>query len=245
MKFSHQKLLKAISHLRILLQIIFFIALVAPWLPHPDFLGEHLILPVILAGVLFCGFVCPLGSVQEWLFILGRKMHLPAFKTPLFIQRYVQFIRYVLAVLSFTGISFLVLNLRYYFHQNVILGMLNLASSILLALFFLASLFFPRPFCNYFCLKGAIDGALSMLRFISIQRNKSRCTACHRCTQACPMHIEVEKANFLRHPNCINCLQCLKACPQTCLHYDIVRPSLRFFKSRNPPDHDGREKFDR
>ena len=210
-------------------------ALVIPWLPHPDFLGEHLVFPVILAGVIFCGFICPLGSVQEWLHLLGRKLRLPCCKTPPLLQRYAQFIRYVLAVLSFTGISLAVLNLRYYFHQNVMLGMLSKTSSILLALFLLASLFFPRPFCNYFCLKGALDGALSFIRLVSIRRHADKCIHCHRCAQVCPMHIEVEKIHFLRHPNCINCLQCLKVCPQDCLHYDIVRPPIKFFKKQNGP----------
>ena len=232
MAFSRHKLLSSATVVRLICQGLFVMALVVPWLPHPDFLGEHLVLPVIMAGVIFCGFICPLGTVQEWLYLGGRKLHLPCFKTPPLVQQYAQFIRYVLAVLSFTGVSFAILNLRYYLHQNVVLGMLSKTSSILLALFLVASLFFPRPFCNYFCLKGAIDGALSFFRFVSIRRNNDKCLRCHRCTQICPMHIAVERINFLRHPNCINCLQCLKACPTGCLSYDFTRPPIKFFKRK-------------
>ncbi|MBP5297435.1 MAG: 4Fe-4S binding protein [Bacteriovoracaceae bacterium] len=217
------KFWRKISGLRLIGQIVFCAALWVPWLPHPEYLGDHLFWPVLLAGVLFCGFICPLGHIQEWLYFLGRKLKFPRFELPAFLQKYAQYTRYILAIVSFLGVSFSLLNARYYFHHNLAMGMLSQTISIILSIILLSSLFIARPFCNYFCLKGALDGALSIFRLISIRRDETKCTHCQLCRQACQMHIKVDEINFLRHPHCLNCLQCLKACPQGCLKYDVLR----------------------
>ena len=53
-------------------------------------------LPIaLLFGVFFCGWVCPLGTAQDWMWKLGRLLRLPQFKVSQNVQRYLQLSRYI------------------------------------------------------------------------------------------------------------------------------------------------------
>ncbi|GHV41457.1 hypothetical protein FACS1894187_23200 [Synergistales bacterium] len=60
--------------------------------------GHVFVASVVLAGMFFCGWVCPFGAAQEWLRFLGRltgvNMNIP---NPA--HRYLSLIRYVLWLL--------------------------------------------------------------------------------------------------------------------------------------------------
>lgn len=89
--------------------------------------------------------------------------------------------------------------------------------------FLVASLFIDRPFCNYFCGKGASLGVWSVLRPFGIARDENKCVHCHLCDKVCPMNIPVENTNFVRHPNCINCMQCVSKCPKDCIKFNLMK----------------------
>ena len=143
------------------------------------------------------------------------------------VQKYLQCSRYVFLGLMFVGVTFSFLNARFYFQDNLIHNMLSWTSGITLGVFLLVSLFFDRPFCNYFCMKGAADGLMSIVRPISISRNNEICIHCHLCDKVCPMNIPVESTNFVRHPNCINCMQCVSKCPKNCIKYKLMKLKKR------------------
>ena len=199
-----------------------------PFFPSADVIGQKIWLSAIILGVFFCGWVCPFGAAQEWLNLLARKFKLPQFKMPQKFQKYLQISRYGFYALSVFGIGFSFLNARYYFDHNLAMNMLSAFSAVVLAVFLISSLFFERPFCNYFCLKGAVDGAMSIVRPLSIARDDEKCVHCHLCDKACPMNILVERSKFVRHPNCINCFKCINACPKNCLAYKLME-----IKSKN------------
>ena len=114
------------------------------------------------------------------------------------------------------------LNSRFFFEHSVVAGAWEWVSGSVMALFLLATLFTDRPFCNYFCVKGASLGVWSILRPIGITREEKSCVHCSKCDQICPMNIEVDKTAFVRHPNCINCMQCLTACPKGCIKFKLI-----------------------
>lgn len=173
----------------------------------------------LVVGVLFCAWVCPLGSIQDWLFWFGRKLKLPVLRMPAGIQRYLQLTRYALYLLTLLNITVNCL------HGTRHVGKLlrgdtvgAVALGVLIA-FLLVSLFFKRPFCNYACVGGARRGLLSVLRLIGIRRDEDTCVHCNQCTTACPMNIDVANQTFVRHPNCIGCLSCLSACPKQAIAF--------------------------
>ena len=215
---------KQIQLLRFIIQACFMAGLILPLIPHPESVAGILFWSAPVVGVFFCGWICPFGAAQDWLAWIARKLHLPRIKIPWKFQRYLQFSRYIWAgLIFFAGIHYAFLSARFYFNDNLFHNMLTWTSGLTLGGFLFAGLFTDRPFCNYFCMKGAMDGLLSVVRPLSIKRDDNNCIHCRLCDKACPMNVRVEKTCFVRHPNCINCLKCINACPKKCLSYGFMR----------------------
>ncbi len=219
MKVNHS----SIQIIRFIIQALFMLGLVFSFMPKYGIVGKYLFFTILLFGVFFCGWVCPFGSLQDWMARLGRLLKLPHIRIPDRFQKYMQLSRYAFYVLGTAGISFALLNARGAFNHNLFAGKLTLIAGIVLGIFVVAALFIDRPFCNYFCTKGAYYGLFGVLRPFGIQRDDTKCIHCHLCDKKCPMNIKVENTSFVRHPNCINCTTCISVCPMKCIRYQLAR----------------------
>lgn len=193
-----------------------------PMLPFADTIGDKIFLSIIFIGVFFCGFICPFGAIQDWIGMICKKIGIPRFKVPQHIQQYLQCLRYLFYALSSVGITFVIFSARFEFNHKVFLSVFEWSVYGTIGLFLILSIFTDRPFCNYFCPKGAFFGMLSVMRLVSISRNENKCIHCHLCDKVCPMNIAVEQTDFVRHPNCINCMKCISACPKDCLKFKLL-----------------------
>lgn len=189
-------------------------------------ISDWLFPTVLLVGVFFCGWVCPLGAAQDWVAALGRWLRLPRLRVPAGLQRYMQLLRYVFYALLLMEISISLLKGPYHF-SRLVHGELLTAASGVIVLFLLLGLFMDRPFCNYFCTGGARQGLFSVLRIFGIRRDTERCGGCGRCSARCPMNIDVAATDFVRHPNCIGCMTCLSTCPKKCISYGLFRSARK------------------
>ena len=215
---------KWIQPLRFLIQACFMAGLIVPWFPHSETVANWLFRTVLAVGVFFCGWVCPFGAAQDWLAWIARKLYLPRIQIPWKYQMVLQLSRYIWAALIFfAGVHYAFLSTRFYFNDNLFHNMLTWTSGITLAVFMITALFTDRPFCNYFCMKGAMDGLMSIIRPISITRDYKACIHCHLCDKVCPMNVRVEHTSFVRHPNCINCMKCVSSCPKNCLAVRLMQ----------------------
>jgi len=182
----------------------------------------------LLVGPVFCGWVCPLGSVQEWMGKLGRKI----FKNNKFFKRkYNRFIPYrydrILRYLRYlmlgwvgymtvvTGKLFFADIDPYYALFNFWTGEVATAGLLILGLVLAASLLVERPFCKYACPYGAVLGIFNLFRIFKIKRNIPTCTDCKACDRSCPMNIPVSEGTAVRSHQCITCMKCTseQACP--------------------------------
>ncbi|MBR5886939.1 MAG: 4Fe-4S binding protein [Akkermansia sp.] len=212
-----QQIAKRVQWLRIIVQISFLTAVILG--VSTKLFSSWLLPAALLIGVFFCGWVCPLGSTQDWMWKLGRLLRLPQIHVPQRAQRYLQLSRYVFYFLAATwSISFALLKGPHNFNRLLHGDILTAASGVV-GLFLIVSLFVKRPFCNYFCTGGARQGLWSVLRIFSIKRDTGACGNCGQCTRACPMNIDVANTEFVRHPNCIGCMSCIAACRKGCLSY--------------------------
>ena len=150
-------------------------------------------------------------------------MHLPRFQLPQKVQQYAQLARYFLYGLSALNIVFYFLNSRFYFGHSVSVGMWDWVNGSVMIAFLVLALFTDRPFCNYFCVKGASLGVWSVLRPFGIVRDSKTCVHCVLCDKACPMNISVSNTEFIRHPNCINCMKCVTVCPKNCITFKLMK----------------------
>lgn len=169
-----------------------------------------------LFGPVFCGWFCPLGTFQEWLAVLGRKLfgkrrynHF----IPQKLDRFLRYLRYgVLAwVIYVTAVSGTLIFSNYdpYFALfNFWTSEAAIGGLIVLGVIIAASLFVERPWCKYACPYGAVLGITNLFSVFRIRRNEATCNLDHACDIACPMNITVSEKHYVRDHQCISCLEC-------------------------------------
>jgi polyferredoxin len=191
----------------------------------------------LLFGNFFCGWACPYGTVQELMGIVGKKLFEKRYKMPRNIQKYMQYLRYVLFAILIVGVlDFILKPMNGYgtfmgLFSEEMMTALSAVSLGIMGFYLILSMFFERAFCNYLCTESAKYGILSMTRIFSIKRNESTCIGCKKCDKACPMNIQVSAHDHVRNGQCINCLECIDACPvKGTLSYGRV--SLPFGKNK-------------
>lgn len=189
----------------------------------------------ILFGAAFCGWICPLGSIQEWIGKLGRKIFGKKYNQiiPAKVDKYLKYSRYlVLAWIIYATATAAKLVFSDYdpFHSlfNIFSPEVALSGLIILGVSLVLSLVMERPWCRYACPYGAILGLFNKFRLFTIRRSKSTCISCRLCDKKCPIKINISDADKVGDTHCITCLECTSeaACPKA----DTVDLSLRFKK---------------
>ncbi len=176
----------------------------------------------ILFGPVLCGWFCPLGSLQEWIGKLGKKIFKQRYNNmiPQRVDRVLRYLRYVVLALvvymTATSATLLFQSVDpYYAMFNFYTGEVAITAFIVLGATMLLSLFVERPWCKYACPYGALLGIFNRLRIFAIRRRVSSCIDCKACDNACPMNIEVSGTSTVRDHQCISCMKCTSesACP--------------------------------
>lgn len=176
----------------------------------------------VLFGPVFCGWVCPLGSVQEWVGKLGRKVTGKRYNkiVPESMDKGLRYLRYgVLAwVVYVTARSgYLVFenidpyNALFHFWSGEVAASALAVLGVTLA----GSLIMERPWCKYLCPYGALLGIFNKFRVFKIRREESTCINCKKCDKACPMNIVVSDKEAVKDHQCISCYECTSdaSCP--------------------------------
>lgn len=174
----------------------------------------------LVMGRAFCGWICPLGTVQEWLARVaqratgGRKAWLPL-RMPPELDRPLRLLKYaILGLVLWSSVSAVVPPLEPFcpyktlFHFE--LGS-ALAWSVLLTMI-IGSLLVERFWCKYLCPLGAILALSNWIAPLRI-RTGATCIDCGRCGKSCGMGIQ-ERPENIRNLECIRCLDCLDSCKQ-------------------------------
>jgi polyferredoxin len=176
----------------------------------------------ILFGPVFCGWVCPLGTVQEWVSSLGRKYFRRRFNhfVPVKLDRILRYARYlvlawVLYMTAVTGTLIFAAYDPYFALFNLWSDELAVAGVVILLLTLAGSFFVERPWCKYACPYGAVLGLTNLFRIFGIRRNATTCKADGACSIMCPMNIPVDDRLVVRDHQCISCLECTSeaVCP--------------------------------
>lgn len=176
----------------------------------------------ILFGPVFCGWVCPLGSFQEWIGRLGKKLLGKRFGKviPSQVDKVLKYARYfvllwVVYVTARSGYLMFAQIDPYYALFSFWSTEVAIPGLIILLITMAASLVAARPWCRYACPYGALLGLFNKIRIFSIQRNEATCIHCKQCDHSCPMGIVVSTKAKVKDLHCISCLECTseQACP--------------------------------
>jgi len=179
-----------------------------------------LLFGLIIMGVLlksgFCGWICPFGTVQEWLGNLGKKLFGNKKFIPENVDRYGRYIKYPLFILIIiaTIISGRMIFRDYdpfiaFFHMGF--GELPWTAYMVMFIVLIGSLFILRFWCRYFCPLAVIVGLIGKLGFYKIECDNEKCVVCKKCEKLCPMDIKIAKMGRIKTIECNSCLDCLEA----------------------------------
>lgn len=193
-----------------------------------------IMMSAILFGPVFCGWICPLGSIQEWFGRIGKKIFKSKFNhfIPRKLDSVLRYIRYgVLAwVVYMTAISgYLIFAELDPYHAlfNFWSSEVSVIGLFVVGLTLLLSLIIERPWCKYLCPYGALLGLTNFFRIFKIRRNSNTCTNCQICDSNCPMNIAVSRKDKVLNHQCISCYKCTseELCP---LPDTVITKSISF-----------------
>ena len=194
-------------------------------------LAAAVLLLAVLARGAFCGWVCPLGFLQDLMAGAGAAVQrrvpaahramraLGARARPLAIlDRPLRLAKYAVLAWALWGTA--ALGVMVFRDADPWIALLDIGTAsagfgaAVLAVTVVGALFVDRPWCRYACPLGAANGLLARLSPVRPERSESACVNCNLCTRSCPMGIDVAKAAKVTSPDCIGCLECVEACPR-------------------------------
>jgi ferredoxin len=181
----------------------------------------------ILAGVVgvtllfrraFCGYLCPVGTISEWIGRGARRLGLKAFAVPYRLDRGLALLKYgILGLILFltwragelyfrTADPCYALISRHgediTFWAYVVAGGIVVFSAVLIL-----------PFCRWFCPLAGVLNIFSRFGFTRVKRNAQGCIHCGACARNCPMAIPVDTVSQVTAARCLSCLNCVASCP--------------------------------
>jgi polyferredoxin len=169
----------------------------------------------VLFGPVFCGWVCPFGTFQEWLGKVGKKIFKRRYNhfVPIRLDKVLRYARYLVLVwviymTAATGKLIFADYDPYFALFNFWSSELAIGGVALLGATMIGSLFVERPWCKYACPYGAILGVSNFFRVFRIRRKETTCKLDGACDITCPMNIPVSKMTIVRDHQCISCLEC-------------------------------------
>ncbi len=187
-------------------------------------IGAGMILFSSAFGRVFCGWICPLGFIQDLVPSIHRKSRL---HSDLRLLKYVVLLAgLVLPVIA--GWSFLEwispLSATPRALGLIVSPKVFLPSSALIVLLAaLLSVLEKRAWCRYACPVGALLSLSSARKSLHVRIDRERCIDCLRCEEACSMGIiDVKGRHGLEWSSeCILCLSCRDVCPKDAIRVEL------------------------
>lgn len=188
----------------------------------------------IFLGRAFCSWLCPTAMIQDQL-INARSKRVNVKKIAWI--KYLFWVPWVVTILFMFKRSGGIQSVDFFYQTEMGVSLTRLEDSFIyggiVVLFFILSMVFGRrASCHTICwmapfmILGKKLGEILKTPSLRLKRKPSECISCKKCTQVCPMSLEVEnmaKNIKLSESNCILCGKCVEACPNGTLKIGIGR----------------------
>jgi len=181
----------------------------------------------------FCSWLCPVGTLSEALWRIGRKVFRRNFALPRWLDLPLRGLKYLLlgffafiigsmsaeALDEFMHAPYaLVADVKMY---NFFVHM-SVTAAVVVGLLMVLSVFVQNFWCRYLCPYGALMGLVSLLSPVKIRRDAEACVDCGKCAKACPSHLKVDELVQIRSAECTGCMECVAACSaQNALQFSL------------------------
>ena len=178
----------------------------------------------LVARKAFCSWLCPIGTLSEWLWEGGREMFGRNVQAPRWLDIPLRGLKYLL--LGFFGYAVATMTVPdlhgfitspYGLVADV--KMLNFfrrigtTGAVVIAVLLVGSVFVKNLWCRYLCPYGALVGIVSLFSPARIRREADICIDCAKCAKACPSLRPVDRLTTVKSPECTGCLECVAVCP--------------------------------
>ncbi len=182
----------------------------------------------------FCSHICPVGLLSELLGRCGQRLVGPTLTPPRWLDLPLRGIKFLL--LGFFGWA-----IWWAMDQQEVAAFLegpyarivdakmwlffaepSRLTIAVVGVLVVGSFFVRDLWCRYLCPYGAMVGLLGRLAPLKVTRDRSSCTNCQACSEACPARLPVHTMGRVASIECTSCQDCVLACPESqCL---AVRP---------------------
>ncbi len=197
---------------------------VSPIHPAAMFLFGAFLLMSLLMKKAFCSWLCPVGTLSEYLWkagqkIFGRNLRLPKWADlPLRGLKYLilGFFVFVIGVMSadaLQGFMYTPYGLVADVKMLNFFRDMGLTAALVIGVLILSSMLVQNFWCRYLCPYGALMGLASLLSPVKIRRDVYACIDCAKCARACPAGLPVDRMVQIRSAECSACMVCVAVCP--------------------------------
>jgi len=181
-----------------------------------------MILFILILGRILCGFLCPMGLIQDLMDKLRRILHIRPIIVTDKMNKVIQPLKWLWIILFvgfiFTGGDYCNICPVHVFSTAQGGIWKNFVLNGFLSVFLLAGSFFIKRFWCLMCPLGYLVGLLKKFNLFKLKKNCTSCTGCGVCYESCPMRIkdiytEREKEN-VQTIECLLCGECIHKCPE-------------------------------
>ncbi len=185
-------------------------------------------------GRTICGWLCPLGLIQELLHkVPTHKIKKSCVTRALSYLKYIILVLFVIAIPMWYGIRHDLAVpgfCKYICPAGTFEGAIGLLSNpgnesyfsmlkilftrkfVIMLIIGLTCIFCYRSFCRFICPLGAIYGLFNRLALVSVKVDENRCNSCGACVRHCRMDVR-----YVGDHECINCAGCMSSCSRNAL----------------------------
>lgn len=189
----------------------------------------------LFLGRLWCGWLCPAVGLQEIYFHINDKRvntgKLNWLKYLIFLA--IIFIPLISAIRSAGGLT--TIDFFYYTGHGISIAKPGAYTIYLAQITFItvfAVLAGKRGFCHYFCpiavmmIVGRKIRNFTRWPALHLSANAGRCTDCKKCSENCPMGLDVSamvRQGSMENTECILCGCCVDVCQKQAIRYSLAR----------------------
>lgn len=172
----------------------------------------------------FCSWLCPVGTLSEALWKLGRVVLLRNFDPPRWLDIPLRGLKYLLLSFFVWAVVKMPADQVAMFMQSPYgavadVKMLNFFRFMgttafgVIGFLVVMSMLVKNFWCRYLCPYGALLGIVSLGSPAAIRRDPDACIDCAKCTKVCPSRLPVDRKLSIRSAECTMCMTCVAVCP--------------------------------